>query len=242
MKTKRLVSTLGYNSTGFLAETLDRLVSAGLVEWAHYIYHKAEEDETKDHWHIVLMPSRSIDTSALQRQFDEIDPANPSGKPLGVQPFRFSSRLDDWLLYAIHDRYYLASKGQTRKYHYVREDVRSTCPDLLVEQWHEVNLSKYGLGEIVAEAVERRLTWEQLIVSGVIPQAQWTFWREVYWSLRNGAAPRPLRNELTHDNKPVKQAPVKVEKASKAVPCWDDGTPIDADDLRMMEEAWANEQ
>lgn len=241
MKTKRLVSTVGYNSPGFLAEALDRLVAAGLVEWAHYIHHKAEEDETKDHWHIVLMPARALDTAALARQFDEVDPSKPGGKPLGVQPFRFSSRLDDWLLYAIHDRAYLASKGQTRKHHYTREDVRSTCPDLLVEQWHEVNLAKYGLGEIVAEAVQRRLSWEQLIVSGVIPQAQWTFWREVYWSLRNGASPRPLRNELTHDNKPAEVAPVKAPPASKPAPCWSDGTPIDADDLKMME-AWANEQ
>lgn len=227
MKTKRLVSTVGYNSPGFLAETLDRLVNAGLVEWAHYILHKAEEDETKDHWHIVLMPSRSVDTTALQRQFQEVDVTNPAAKPLGVQPFRFTSKLDDWLLYSIHDAAYLASKGQTRKHHYAREDVLSTCPELLQEQWHEVNLAKYGLGEIVADAVRHNLTWEQLIVSGVIPQAQWTFWREVYWSLRNGAAPRPLRNELTHDNKP---AP-KVAAPS--------GRSLSADELKMIED-WEN--
>jgi hypothetical protein len=230
MKTKRLVSTVGYNSPGFLAETLERLVSAGLVEWAHYIHHKAEEDETKDHWHIVLMPSRSVDTSALQRQFQEIDPANPAGKPLGVQPFRFSSKLDDWLLYAVHDKAYLASKGQTRKHHYAREDVRSTCPELLQEQWHEVNLAKYGLGEIVAEAVERHLTWEQ---------AQWTFWREVYWSLRNGAAPRPLRNELTHDNKPTAPAPAPAPTKAKRQLYWQDGTPMDEDEMKMIED-WEN--
>lgn len=239
MKTKRLVSTVGYNTPGFLAATLQRLVDAGLVEWAHYIHHRAEEDETKDHWHIVLMPSRSVDTSALQRQFQEADIAHPD-KPLGVQPFRFSSKLDDWLLYAVHDKAYLASKGQTRKHHYLREDVRSTCPDLLQEQWHEVNLAKYGLGEIVAEAVERRLSWEQLIVSGVIPQAQWTFWREVYWSLRNGAAPRPLRNELTHDNKPPAPAPAPAPAPKSKRPLtWDDGTPMDEDEMKMIED-WDN--
>lgn len=230
MKTKRLVSSIGYNSKGFLAETLERLVSAGLVEWAHYILHKPEDDETKAHWHIVVMPSRSIDTVALQHQFLEIDPDNPAGKPLGVQPFRFTKSLDDWLLYGIHDKAYLASKGQTRKHHYKREDVLSTCPELLHEQWHEVNLAKYGLGEIVADAVEHDITWEQLIVSGVIPQAQWTFWREVYWSLRGGASPRPLRNELTHDNKPALPSPSKfVDEGGKQVS-------FSADEAKMIED------
>lgn len=239
MKTKRLVSTVGYNTPGFLAATLQRLVDAGLVEWAHYIHHKAEEDETKDHWHIVLMPAKAVDTNALAKQFQEADIAHPD-KPLGVQPFRYSSKLDDWLLYGIHDAAYLASKGQTRKHHYLREDVQSTCPDLLREQWHEVNLAKYGLGEIVAEAVSRHLTWEQLVVSGVIPQAQWTFWREVYWALRNGAGPRPLRNELTHDNKPQKQAAEAPAPAKRSM-TWDDGTPMTEDEARMMND-WANEQ
>lgn len=201
MRTKRLISTIGYNTRGFLAATLQRLVDGGLLEWAHYIHHKAEEDEKRDHWHIVLQPARALETSALMREFQEVDQKNPSGPPLGVLPFRYSKRLDDWLLYGIHNSAYLAAGGQTRKYHYTREDVLSTCPDLLLEQWHEVNLAKYGLGEIVAQAVEQHITWEQLVVSGVVPQAQWTFWKEVYWSLRKGASPRPLRNELTHDGK-----------------------------------------
>lgn len=203
MKTKRLVSSIGYNSEAFLSATLARLVSAGVIEWAHYIRHRAEEDEEKDHWHLVMMPCKTLDTRALQREFDEVDLMHP-GKPLSVLPFRFSSSLDLWLLYAIHYKPFLASKGQTRAFHYDRAAVLSTCPELLREQWHEVNLAKYGLGEQLAEAVERKIPWESVVASGLIPPAQWTFWREVYFSMRNGAKPAPLRSELSHTPKQTK--------------------------------------
>lgn len=239
MKTKRLVSTIGYNTEGFLASTLDRLVNAGLIDWAHYIRHEPEEDEAKAHWHIVLMPAKSVDTNALAKQFQEVDLAHPD-KPLGVLPFRFSASLDDWLLYAVHDAGYLASKGQRRKYHYARTDVLSTCPDLLAEQWREVNLAKYGLGEVLAEAVKQKLPWEAVIASGVIPPAQWTFWREVYFSLRSGATVKPLRQELTHT--PKKEEPSAVKASTdddRPSLCWSDGTPLDPDDMAMIRE-WEN--
>lgn len=200
MRTKRLISTIGYNSPGFLSATLSRLCDAGVVEWAHYIKHTPEEDEEKAHWHIVLMPSKAVDTRALQREFEEFDIDNPS-KPLGTLPWRFSSSLDDWLLYAIHDAGYLASKGQVRKFHYRRQDVFSTCPELLSEQWSEINLAKYGLGQMIAEAVEQNIPWERLVASGMIPPAHWTFWREVYFGIRGGGAPSPLRKELSHTPK-----------------------------------------
>lgn len=208
MKTKRLVSTVGYNTPAFLAATLKRLYDSGVIEWAHYIHHQPEEDEAKAHWHIVVMPSKMLDTRALQHEFDEVDITKP-GKPLTVQEFRFTRTLDDWLLYAIHDAGYLAAKGQTRSHHYAREDVLSTSPDLLGEQWHEVNLSKYGLGERLSDAVQRGFSWEQVVASGLIPPPQWTFWREVYYSMKGGAVALPIRSEISH-------TPKKSEKKRKA--------------------------
>lgn len=199
MKTKRLISSIGYNSEGFLSATLDRLQNAGVIDWAHYIRHDPEEDEVKPHWHIVVMPSKSVDTRALQREFDELDITTP-GKPLGVLPWRFSHNLDYWLLYAIHDPAFLASKGQVRKFHYPRSAVRSTCPELLLEQWQEVNLAKYGLGQELGRMAEQKVPWEQVVCSGLVPPAQWTFWREVYFGLLRGAG-MPVRASLTHTPK-----------------------------------------
>lgn len=205
MRTKRLISTIAYNSLAGLEIRFDKLLSANLMDWAHYIWHEPEADEEKGHWHIVLQPATTLDTKALSRMFDEL----PWGqtRAVGCIPWRYSV-LDDWLLYAIHDSAYLASKGQTRKHHYARTDVRSTSPELLAEQWKEINLSRYGLGQTLAEAAEKRVPWERLIVSGVIPSSSWTFWREVYYSLLSSeknappdgeAAPLPLRGPSASD-------------------------------------------
>lgn len=184
MRTKRLVSTISYNTDGFISAALDRLVTAGLVDWAHWVRHEPEEDEAKAHFHLVVAPSRMLDTAALSAAFKEADLAHPDRPPLGVMPWRFCSSLDDWLLYAIHDPDYLISKGQRRAYHYRREDVQSTAPDLLAEQFREVNLSRFGVGSQIAAMVQAGASWEKVICSGLIKPANWTFWREVYLSMR----------------------------------------------------------
>lgn len=199
MKTKRLIASISYNSPDFLRATLQRLRDSGVIDWGHWIYHKAEEDEEKDHAHLVVMPSRQLDTNALSKEFHEIDLQKPD-KPLGVIQWRFCSSLDDWLLYGIHDPGYLASKAQVRRYHYSRDEMESTDPDLLGEQWREVNLAKYGLGEQVAAAAKEGVPWDNVLCSGLIPPAQWTFWREVYFSVKGGAVP-VKRKELTHTPK-----------------------------------------
>lgn len=184
MKTKRLISTISYNTDAFLSATLERLVSAGLVDWAHWVRHEPEEDEKKSHIHLVVSPAKMVDTAALSAALKEADLSDPAKPPLGVIPWRFCTSLDDWLLYAIHDPDYLISKGQARDYHYDRTAVLSTAPDLLAEQWREVNLSRYGVGSRIAEMVQEGASWETVICSGLIKPANWTFWREVYISMR----------------------------------------------------------
>lgn len=192
MRTRRLISTITYNSLAGLENIFERLLLGNLIDWAHYIWHEPDCDEEKGHWHVVLQPATTLDTNALRRMFDEV----PWGttKAVGCIPFR-NSVLDDWLLYAIHDALYLASKGQTRKHHYARSDVRSTSPELLREQWKEINLSKYGLGQALAEAAAKRVPWERLITTGLIPANAWTFWREVYYSLLSSEETEPPYGE-----------------------------------------------
>lgn len=72
MQTTKLCSTISYNTPAFLAGTLRRLCDSGLIEFAHWIFHKAEEDETKDHFHVVLKPNRRLDTEALRKEFKEL--------------------------------------------------------------------------------------------------------------------------------------------------------------------------
>lgn len=208
MRTKRLISTISYNSDAFIVEALRRLVAAGLVDWAHWVRHEPEEDEKKSHIHLVLSPARAIDTTALSAAFEEVDLAAPGKAPLGVIPWRFCASLDDWLLYAIHDPDYLLSKGQTRAHHYDRNAVRSTSTELLVEQWGEVNLARFGLGQQLADMAARRIPWERVICSGLIKPAQWTFWREVYFSLL-GQVQAPVRRSPTHTPKRLQNRTLK---------------------------------
>lgn len=214
MRTKRTISTVCYNSEEFLRAACDRLVSSGLCDWVHWVRHKPEEDEEKEHVHLVAQPARQVDTRALSAFFEELDPSHPD-KPLACMPWRFCSSLDDWLLYAVHDAAYLATKGQARKYHYSHEDVRSTSPDLLAEQWHEVNLAKYGLGQLIQGAVEQGRRWEEVLVSGAVPPAQFRFWEQVFFAMRGEFR----RTGKTHTPAKQLQAELKPKEDPAPKPC-----------------------
>lgn len=168
MKTRRLVSTIAYNSPQFLADLLARLQANGSIDWAHWIRHWKEEDEKKDHWHLILQPSKAIDTEELRKLFAEVDPKDPL-HPLRPQPFRVSKSVDDWLQYAVHDREYLRLKGQARANHYSLEDVRSTDPDLVAEQWREIPHAKTALITSLEAFAQARTTWSAVLVSGIVP-------------------------------------------------------------------------
>lgn len=120
MHTSKAISTISYNSHGFLIDKLMKLRENGIISDWFCIKHYAEEDESKDHYHVWIMPNQRIDTLRLQEQFREFDPKIPE-KPLGCIDFTMSNP-DDAILYFQHFKEYLAYKGQSRKYHYLRED------------------------------------------------------------------------------------------------------------------------
>lgn len=213
MRTKRTISTVCYNSDRFLRATCLRLVESGLCDWVHWVRHEPEDDEAKSHVHLVAQPAKAIDTRALSAFFEEIDLEHP-GKPLSCMPWRFTSSLDDWLLYAVHDPGYLASKGQARKHHYARDDVQSTSPDLLSEQWREINLAKYGLGQLIQGAVEQGRRWNEVLVSGAVPPSQFKFWEHVFYAMRSEL----VRTGKTHT--PAKQ--LKGELSPSPAPDFQD--------------------
>lgn len=170
MKTTRIISNISYNTIDHFQGVIYDLEQRHIIDWAYWIYHKAEEDERKDHIHFVLKPSGRIDTAILAKEFLEIDYTNP--KPLGVTSKWQASDIENWLLYCSHDRGYLASKGQTRKYHYAYEDFGYTDEDAFLEDWHNINRVAYQRLEALAEAVEKRIPFVLLVQQGIIPIAQ----------------------------------------------------------------------
>ena len=108
-QTSKLISTISFNSPNFLAHRLHELQDNGVIEYAHWIWHKPEQDETKAHAHVLVKPNRRLDTSALRNSFKELQVGED--KPRGVLPFRTTSQVSDWMLYSAHDSLYLARKG-----------------------------------------------------------------------------------------------------------------------------------
>lgn len=120
MHTSKPIATISYNTHGFLIDTLMHLRDNGVISDWFCIKHFHEEDESKDHYHVWVKPNGRLDTLSLQNCFKEFDPKNPD-KPLGCIDFEMSDP-DNAILYFQHLKSYLESKGQTRKYSYLRED------------------------------------------------------------------------------------------------------------------------
>lgn len=130
MSTSNPITTISYNTESFLKETLDHEVEMRRIQWYAYIKHDSEEDETKDHFHVLVIPNKLTDLMDFQFLFREIDEKNPK-KPLGVMPCRAISKdnIDDWIPYVLHDRGYLALKHECREFFYKKEDMVTSDED-----------------------------------------------------------------------------------------------------------------
>lgn len=106
MATQKPIATISYNSESFLREKLEAWLSAHIIQAYQYICHKGEDGD-KDHIHLRIEPNKKLDPMDLQESLREYVMDNE--KPLGVRPFR-PSKEEDWFLYAVHDKEYLAIK------------------------------------------------------------------------------------------------------------------------------------
>ena len=66
MRTKGLVSTISYNTPEFLELKLQELYKKHTISDYMFIQHIAEEDEKKDHIHLLIEPNTLIDTMVIQ--------------------------------------------------------------------------------------------------------------------------------------------------------------------------------
>lgn len=171
MRTKKLCSTISYNSKEFLIQKLNELIKNHKISFWCAIRHKGEKDETpKDHYHLILEPNTLLDTMDLQNYLKEFDPDHPD-KPLGCINFRSSKNYDEWILYGQHYIPYLATLMQSREFTYLKEDFFSSDPLTFDDLYHH---AFYG-----SEFAHKRQILEQLaefesdpitlIKSGAVP-------------------------------------------------------------------------
>lgn len=171
MRTSKPISTISYNSKDFLEFKLIELLKNHVISDYMFIYHFREDDETKNHFHVWLSPNKLLDTMDLQNHFIEHDFEHD--KPLKCIDFR-SSDIDEWILYCMHYAPYLASKGQSREYHYKKEDFSFYDYDTFNENFnHAFNGSEWAKrNQILQSLCNPDISPVALIESGAIPLNQ----------------------------------------------------------------------
>lgn len=168
MRTSKPIATISYNSPDFLRNKIEYWKQQGIIEYGMWIHHKPESDEKKAHYHVYLKPAKLIQTMDLENDSCEIDPQHPD-KPLKMVSFRVSKE-SDWTLYSTHDPDYLMEKGLEREHHYSFDDIQTTCEDTLNDIISHLSDDRKGRLEYrLIDCINRGLSWQQIISSGIVP-------------------------------------------------------------------------
>lgn len=177
MLTIKPIATISYNSPLFLKNTLETLYNDNIIDFYIYIKHLAELNETKDHYHLFLIPSKRLDTTSLRTKFNEVVLDNDI--PLGVMPFR-NSKFLDWHLYALHDPNYLITKMTDKEYCYTQADYKMSNKDYFLDLLATADYSKISKVDILKTCAQKGLTFHDICVSGLIPVQQITQYNTLY--------------------------------------------------------------
>lgn len=180
MRTTKPITTISFNTADFLRLKLDELKKAKIISVWHFIEHLPEDDEggKKEHIHLYIEPSKLIQTDDLADYFLEFDPQKPD-KPRKCLLFR-TSKFGDWYMYVIHDKAYLAAKGQSRRYHYSYDDIVTSDPDELYRAVREIDLSHLTPLREIIQAVEDGLTFAEYLKQGRVPISQIYAYQRAY--------------------------------------------------------------
>ena len=159
-----------WNSAGHFKVTADALVADGFLDWYHAIEHKAEADELKDHIHFVVKPSKAVDTAWLSMRFAEwVEGEKDPRKPTAMWRPVASGHMGDWLLYALHDSDYLASKCQKREHSYTLDDCITSDAQSLGIIYNEAKSEASGLVGKIKKAFYMGVSLDSFLLSGAIP-------------------------------------------------------------------------
>lgn len=168
MRTSKPFSLISYNTQDFLTEKLSDLVQGGLIQFWAYIHHQAEQDEKKAHKHLYIIPQKMLDTQRIEKALQEIDSNDITAKPLGAI-FPQSSKFADWYLYGLHDKKYLASKGQKRQFAYNDNAFIVSCQDTFQELKNLIDYTEINRLNDIFEKAENGESLQSIIKSSNIP-------------------------------------------------------------------------
>lgn len=171
MRTGKAISSISYNSVGFLKQKLDKLYENRKIEFYAFIVHQPEDDEggKKQHIHLYVEPSGMIQTMEFGEHF--VEHITDNNLPYRCLPF-VKSTFGDWFLYSLHDAVYLASKHQSRKHHYNIDQIVTSDNDTLLYKVKCIDLLKYKPIEVMKQYIDNHLSFSDFFCSGMIPVQQ----------------------------------------------------------------------
>lgn len=198
MRTTKPISTISFNSPAYLSLKLSELHKSGRISFWAFIIHKPEDDEggKKEHCHVYIEPSKMLQTDDLKSELREFDPSIPD-KPKGCISFN-SSKFDPWYLYVLHDKRYLASKSQSRKYHYSHDEIITSDADDLLFKAKSIDLLSLSPYADMMDAQAQGITWQQYFSRGTVPITQVVVFERAWQLLlgshtyRNGKPNHPI--------------------------------------------------
>lgn len=172
MRTTKPISTISFNTQAYLTLKLNELLKAGKLSFWAIIPHKGEDDEAgkKPHFHLYAEPAKLLQTDDITAELKEYDPTHPS-KPLSCLTWK-SSNFDNWYMYGLHDKRYLASKGQSRKFHYTHNDFISSDADDLLCKARSIDLTSLSPYADMLDAQRQGLNFAEYFARGTIPIPQ----------------------------------------------------------------------
>ena len=198
MNTSKPISTISYNTEKYLREKIYYWKQQGFIEYGMWILHQPDVDGDKAHYHVYLQPTKLIQTENLINDSIEID---PNWKPLDfygdekekeqhekkqflkMTVFK-SSEPSNWILYGLHDEAYLTQKGLSRNIHYDVSDIQSTCDDTLLDMLSSAfDFRNNKLEFRIIDAVNKGVSWQDMVKSGMIPIRQIAGARLLYSAL-----------------------------------------------------------
>lgn len=162
---------------------MDEILKSGLISFYSFIEHKPEDDEggKKDHIHLYIEPAKMLQTDDIKNELKEFDPECPN-RFKSCLPFN-SSKFDHWMLYGLHDKRYLALKGQSRRFHYCFDDFISSDKDYLTFKFKSIDTMSLSPYADMQDAISQGLQWQDYFKRGTVPIQQVTAFEKAWFLL-----------------------------------------------------------
>lgn len=175
MKTNKSISNIAYMLPVDFEANVRRLQEKGMIGTCFWVCHKGEGKD-KDHIHFILLGGeKTYNTNGLSDLFGfSIFPDGSQGSV--TKCWCPSKRVEDWILYSIHDKLYLLKKCEKKEHYYTFSNINCGQRDketLNIYIQKSEHYRDYEMMDKVYQAckfaVDENMTWHDVIISGLIP-------------------------------------------------------------------------